>query len=129
MAFMATSSWTPVRSIPARMSPPSSFTGTAERTVSLAFTFRVTLGFTSRETTEATVLFCRYQPPPPAATTRARQAADASGAQRRFFFRAAASKGMGACSVRVFGEMRDSTPWKSSGAACSSAVRSFCSSS
>ena len=57
MAFMATSTLAPVRSIPSRMATASALAGVADSTVSCRFTVSSTLGFTSRQTTEATAWF------------------------------------------------------------------------
>ena len=54
MAFMATSTWVPFRSIPSKMATASSFMGVAEITFSFLLTFSSMLGLTSREMMEAT---------------------------------------------------------------------------
>ena len=56
IAYMATSAWVPFRSMPSKISAPSSFMGVAERTFSFLLTSSWMLGFTSRDTREATAL-------------------------------------------------------------------------
>jgi hypothetical protein len=123
MALTATFSCVPLRSMPSRITSASSFRASAERTFSFLLTCSWMLGFTSRETTEATALALRQLVRPKAQHTTARAAATARGAQRlRGFLNSVMGITVPFCSSQ---EARMRSP--GSGAACSMAVRSRCS--
>ena len=115
MAFTATSSWVPFRSMSPRTAWASALRAEQERTFSLLLMRSSKLGLTSREITEATAVACCRETPP--TTRRARQAAISQGTKRRLRF--FPDGDAGACS---WAPQRERIASRRSGAACSMAL-------